>query len=128
MIHLSPKNLLDDFKKWQQDGKKHQYPGISLLFPMLIHKGYNRRSKRYVYHCVHLTFKDGKAKCRIYSIRPYTCRDFPLYGEGKISMSPRDAENPSHYKGCGYNADRSHGREFPVSQFSVVPVERKTNR
>ena len=119
-IGYSPDELRKAFLKWKYDDKPEELKAhkvehaqgmheIYLLYPMLrfISKAKKTRSlimPWYYYSCKHFARdKKGKGVCTIHDIKPDMCADFPYYRTCYHVRIGQAAENPTNYKGCGYN-------------------------
>jgi Fe-S-cluster containining protein len=132
LIH-SPKSMREAFRNWR-DGVPQtvKYGQIWLLYPMLAGKclgkfvrreGTNSETVKYVYGpCKNLTLIDGVKACGIHEDRPTMCSGFPTYEE-KVEI--RNVQvgklNPSQYKGCGYNEDKTIGDD--LTALVLQPLE-----
>jgi hypothetical protein len=100
-LSTSPKELKKQFMAWYNDDKDAAYPAkIYLIYPMLIPKGYDKKSKRWRYKCKHLVYENGKAACTIQDIKPkYPCG---IYGEeiDKLIMGIYKPKNKGLYPSC----------------------------
>jgi len=103
-ISRSPEQLKKEYNEWVNNIKiKGSYSqDIFLIYPMLRYK-----ENLYIYECVHFKFINGKSTCEIDSIKPRMCSGFPKYNA--IFSSLFISNNPSQYKGCGFNKDKNAG-------------------
>ena len=89
---------------------------ILVIWPMLRVAGCSGRLdisgiKFYMYGpCANLrTDESGKAACGIQSLKPWMCDSFPFRQLGDFKGEFQN-QNPSPYRGCGYNLSTNSGR------------------
>ena len=67
----------DDVEKWQANGREDILKYVCPCCYRLVDPDKNCAPWRKD-NCPFLEFNDGKAQCRIYEVRPQTCKEFPI--------------------------------------------------
>jgi len=115
-IGYSPDELRKAYLKWIYKDKPKELKAhkvvhaqeigqIYLIYPMLRFRSKSKNAAHwYYYTCKHFTRdRKGKGVCTIHDIKPDMCADFPYYNHAYSIRIGQAAENPTTYKGCGYN-------------------------
>lgn len=143
-LAYSPRALREAWHYWKsgQEAADHEAgkptrpvpADIDLIYPMLAGRGFGKRvaisddgteSTWYYYGpCRNLDADWHPANgrrlvptCAIHEHKPAMCRDYPRYEK------PPDTPNPAQYRGCGYNADPTHGESPRAVRERLAPLE-----
>jgi len=103
-LKISPDELRESYLNWRHnktdnEGKiKNHYAESWLLYPLLKHKHFDKKSDSHRYSCRALGRKAGKYVCGIYEDRPKMCADF---GDEAIQTGvPLDKGHKKLYSDC----------------------------